>query len=68
MNYSTGWKQGSMGGIRQCGMYRVRKPYTYRPPSLITRRGKRLENGDTLWLDCVTGQLSIEKANPKVAQ
>lgn len=68
MNYSTGWKRNSMDGIRQCGMYRVRKPYTYRPPSVITRRGKRLENGDMLWLDCVTGNLTIEKANSNVAQ
>jgi len=57
-----------MDGIRQCGLYRVGKPYTYRPPSVITRRGKRLENGDMLWLDCLTGKLTIEKANSNVAQ
>ena len=57
-----------MDGIRQCGMYRVRKPFTYRPPSVILRRGKRLENGDMLWLDCRTGKLSIESAIPNVAQ
>jgi hypothetical protein len=50
-----------MDGVRQCGLYRVRKPYTYCPPSVILRRGKQLANGDTLWLDCRTGQLSIEK-------
>jgi hypothetical protein len=59
MVYSTGWKQGSMDGIRQCGLYRVRKPYTYRPKSVIIRRGKTLENGDILWME--DGRLYIEK-------
>jgi hypothetical protein len=67
MNYSTGWKAGTMSGIKHRSIF-ARTTIRQRPQSLITRRGKRLENGDTLWLDCVTGQLSIEKANPKVAQ
>ena len=59
MFYSTGMKRNTMDGIRQCGMYRVRKPYTYRPKSVIIRRGKTLENGDILWME--DGRLYIEK-------
>lgn len=59
MFYSTAMKQGSMDGIRQCGLYRVRKPFTYRPKSIIVRRGKTLENGDILWIE--DGRLYIEK-------
>ena len=55
-----------MAGIRQCGMYRVKRPYHYNPPSTILRRGVRLKNGLMLWEDYGTGKLYVE--DPKVAQ
>lgn len=63
MFYSTGWKRNSMSGIRQCGLYRVKKPYTYRPPSTIIRKGIKLEDGSMLWQDYGTGRLYIEKSH-----
>jgi hypothetical protein len=68
MNYSTGWKRGSWGGIRQCLNYRVKKPYHYTPPSTIIRKGIKLEDGSMLWQDYGTGRLYVEKANSNVAQ
>ena len=65
------WKESNFCSIADklgLGMRNYRAPLPKHEPSRIIRRGKRMLNGDTLWVDCATGILSIEKANPKVAQ
>ena len=51
-----------MGSIcKNLSLGHKRKPKVIGGRSKILRRGKVLQDGDILWRDCVTGQLSIER-------
>ena len=65
------WKESNFCSITEklkLDMRNIRTPRPKHEPNRIIRRGKRMLNGDTLWVDCATGILSIEKANSNVAQ
>ena len=51
--------------VRELGM-RYIQPKPKRVKSVIIRRGRRLPNGDMLWME--GGRLYVEKANSDVAQ
>lgn len=60
--YTGGWKRDNIRSIcKELSLGHKPKPRVIGGRSRITRRGRVLENGDILWRDCVTGQLSIEK-------